>query len=280
MSRRVHVLMKKEELDAERLPGKVVIVLDVLFATTTIAAALAAGAYRGRARARCRRRARRGQGARRGQLRALGRACGPRRIAGLRAPHAARAHAPAPLAGKSLIYSTTNGTVALAKSAGAGARVRRGARERARRGRARAAPASRRDACCSSAPDPWRTSTWRTSTAPAISRGSSPTPARASISPMPRSPRASCTTAPPPLECLRESRVGRMMLERGLDAEIAYAATADSLAVVPRLEAGRLRRGGDAHEGGDLLAPRRARRRSRWASCPIRSPARARCWSR
>ena len=42
--RKLHVLMKKEELDGQRLDGKVVIVLDILFATTTIVAALSAGA--------------------------------------------------------------------------------------------------------------------------------------------------------------------------------------------------------------------------------------------
>ncbi len=41
---RIHVLLKKEELDRQRLPGKVVIVLDVLFATSSIVAALAHGA--------------------------------------------------------------------------------------------------------------------------------------------------------------------------------------------------------------------------------------------
>ncbi|MGH8284332.1 MAG: 2-phosphosulfolactate phosphatase [Steroidobacteraceae bacterium] len=41
---KVHVLLKKEELDGERLAGKVVVVLDVLFATSSIAAALAHGA--------------------------------------------------------------------------------------------------------------------------------------------------------------------------------------------------------------------------------------------
>ena len=41
---KLHVLTKKEELDGQRLPGKVVVVLDVLFATTSIAAALAHGA--------------------------------------------------------------------------------------------------------------------------------------------------------------------------------------------------------------------------------------------
>ena len=41
---KLHVLLKKEELEAQRLPDKVVVVLDVLFATTTIVTALAHGA--------------------------------------------------------------------------------------------------------------------------------------------------------------------------------------------------------------------------------------------
>jgi len=40
---KVHVLYRKEELDHERLEGKVAIVLDVLFATSTIITALANG---------------------------------------------------------------------------------------------------------------------------------------------------------------------------------------------------------------------------------------------
>ena len=41
---KVHVLFRKEDLDHERLEGKVAIVLDVLFATSTIITALASGA--------------------------------------------------------------------------------------------------------------------------------------------------------------------------------------------------------------------------------------------
>lgn len=41
---KIHVLLKKEELDNQRLAGKVVVVLDILFATTSIVAALANGA--------------------------------------------------------------------------------------------------------------------------------------------------------------------------------------------------------------------------------------------
>jgi 2-phosphosulfolactate phosphatase len=44
LEHRIHVLGKKEELDSVRLPGKVVVVLDILFATTTMVTALAHGA--------------------------------------------------------------------------------------------------------------------------------------------------------------------------------------------------------------------------------------------
>src|SRR5918999_1867113 len=44
LNHKVHVLTKKEELDSVRVPGKVVIVLDILFATTTMVTALAHGA--------------------------------------------------------------------------------------------------------------------------------------------------------------------------------------------------------------------------------------------
>jgi len=40
LQHKVHVLTKKEELDSVRLPGKVVVVLDIIFATTTMVAAL------------------------------------------------------------------------------------------------------------------------------------------------------------------------------------------------------------------------------------------------
>lgn len=42
----IHVLLKREEIDTALLAGKVVVVLDVLFATTTIIDALARGANR------------------------------------------------------------------------------------------------------------------------------------------------------------------------------------------------------------------------------------------
>ena len=44
LGHKIHVLTKKEELDTVRLEGKVAVVLDVLFATSTMVTALAHGA--------------------------------------------------------------------------------------------------------------------------------------------------------------------------------------------------------------------------------------------
>lgn len=44
MKRKVHVILKKEELLAKKLEGKTVVIFDVLLATSTIAAALQQGA--------------------------------------------------------------------------------------------------------------------------------------------------------------------------------------------------------------------------------------------
>ena len=116
-AQRLHVVTRKEELDASLLRGKVVVVLDVLFATTSILAALAAGA------------------------REVIPVPDPEsaRIAAQRFPPsqvllAGEQHlapipgflgysplmlAAEPLDGKSLVYVTTNGTVALYRAQGA-----------------------------------------------------------------------------------------------------------------------------------------------------------------
>src|SRR5205823_12098398 len=44
LNHKLHVLTRKEELDSVRVAGKVVVIIDVLFATTTMVAALAYGA--------------------------------------------------------------------------------------------------------------------------------------------------------------------------------------------------------------------------------------------
>jgi 2-phosphosulfolactate phosphatase len=124
LNHKIHVLTRKEELDTVRVTGKVVVVLDVLFATTTMVAALAGGAA---------------------EVvpvldEAAARAEGQRCVAGgfvlageLYAETLPGFAHPAPLAllehgveGKILVYSTTNGTVAMSQAAGA-ARVYCGA---------------------------------------------------------------------------------------------------------------------------------------------------------
>ena len=117
ISHKIHVLGRKEELDAVRLPGKVAIVLDVLFATSTIAAALA---HRARSVIPTRdEAAARAEAARHpagsvvlaGELYA-------ETLPGFAPPmpQALVAHG---VAGKHVVYSTTNGTVALMALAGA-----------------------------------------------------------------------------------------------------------------------------------------------------------------
>src|SRR4051812_34207847 len=124
LNHKVHVLTKKEELDGVRVAGKVVIVLDIIFATTTMVAALAHGAREvlpvlDEASARAR---------------AKDLPPGSFVLSGeLYAETLAGFVHPAPLAlvqhgvkDKAVIYSTTNGTVAMSLAAGA-ARVYCGA---------------------------------------------------------------------------------------------------------------------------------------------------------
>src|SRR5436190_8455732 len=117
LNHKIHVLTRKEELDTVRVPGKVVIVIDIIFATTTMVAALAHGATEiipvlDEAAARA-------EGERRG--------AGACVLAGeLYAETLPGFAHPAPLsliahgiAGRPVIYSTTNGTVAMSLAAGA-----------------------------------------------------------------------------------------------------------------------------------------------------------------
>lgn len=112
---KIHVLLKKEELDGERLPGKAVIVLDILFATSTIVTALAHGAREviptldRQAALLEAQRLREGDYVLSGELYA-------ETLPGFAHP-TPLALTREPLAGTTLIYSTTNGTVALTKAA-------------------------------------------------------------------------------------------------------------------------------------------------------------------
>ena len=229
----LHVLFTREALDPERLPGKVVIALDILFATSTIAYALAQGAGE--------------------LLLASGEDDAHRLAVEVESPLLAGefnaeticGFAPAtPLAlaarglrGRNLIYASTNGTRAVLQAASAaqvyaasllnGAAVARhvgsaypqasvlllcagslgrfNLEDSYGAGHLAAHLLAQRDYVCSDA----------TLAALRMRRGHEP------------------------LEVLAESRIGRMMHARGLAQEVVFAARADTLGVVPMLTAGR-----------------------------------------
>jgi 2-phosphosulfolactate phosphatase len=118
LNHKVHVLGRKEETDTVRLPGKIAIVLDILFATSTIATALAHGARS--VTPALDEAAARAEGARHPpESVVLAGELYSETLPGFASPMP-RALLEHGIAGKHLIYSTTNGTVALRSMAGAG----------------------------------------------------------------------------------------------------------------------------------------------------------------
>jgi 2-phosphosulfolactate phosphatase len=231
---KVHVLTKKEELDSVRLPGKVVVVLDIIFATTTMVAALAHGA---------------------------------KEIVPVLDEKAARACAgdypgcilsgelyaetlpgfahPAPLAlikhgvaGKSVIYSTTNGTVAMTQASGA-ARVYCGALLNARHLVEHVVATHPKETVlivCSGSGDNFNFEDFYGAgyfvecLLPHVNDLSDAARAALAVYRHAKAP-----------EALLDCRVGRMMAARGLAHEVEFACRRDAFAVVPALEHGRLR---------------------------------------
>lgn len=118
LNHKVHVLFRRQDLDTVKLEGKVVVVLDVLFATSTMITALAHGASAVVPTLD-------GESARE---EAKGLPPGSYVLSGELLAETIEGFAPpTPLAllehglsGKTLIYSTTNGTVALKDSSAAG----------------------------------------------------------------------------------------------------------------------------------------------------------------
>jgi len=228
------VLTKKEELDSVRLPGKVVVVLDIIFATTTMVAALAHGA---------------------------------KEIIPVLDEKAARACAgdypgcvlsgelyaetlpgfahPAPLAlvkhgveGKSVIYSTTNGTVAMAQASGA-ARVYCGALLNARHLVEHLIATHPQETVlivCSGSGDNFNFEDFYGAgyfvecLLPHVNDLSDAARAALAVYRHAKAP-----------EALLDCRVGRMMAARGLAHEVEFACRRDAFPVVPALEQGRLR---------------------------------------
>lgn len=235
---KLHVVFTKEELDRERLPGKVVVVVDVLFATSTIAAALAHGAAEvipARDRDAALEEARR-------------RPEGSYVLSGERdattlpgfvdaTPLALLRHE---LSGRALVYSTTNGTVALEKASGA-ARVYAAALLNAGAVAEHVARTLVEPTvlvvCAGSAGRPNLEDLYGAGYVTSLLAR------RAGALELSDAARAALMLheGRDAYECLSAGRLGRMMLERGLEAEVRFAARRSALEVVPRFEAGRLR---------------------------------------
>ena len=239
LNHRVHVLTRKEELDSVRVAGKVVVVIDVLFATTTMVAALAHGALEvipvlDEAAARA-------EDARRG--------AGSSVLAGeLYAETLPGFVHPAPLAlvahgvkGRTVIYSTTNGTVALSLAAGA-RRVYCGALLNARRLAEHIVARHPRETvllACSGSADNFNFEDFY-GAGYFVERFADLLGAAADLSDAAKAALALYRHARAP-DALLDCRVGRMMAARGLREEVEFACRFDALPVVPALEQGRLR---------------------------------------
>ncbi|HWA11760.1 MAG TPA: 2-phosphosulfolactate phosphatase [Burkholderiales bacterium] len=235
---KVHVIYRKEDLDHERLEGKVAIVLDVLFATSTIITALSNGATEviptldeAGARAEAQKHPD-GSYILAGELYAetLPGFASPTPLALLKEP----------IAGRKLIYSTTNGTVALRQSAGA-AHVYAAALvngEAVIRHVLGSHPGQTILIVCSGSmgmvnlEDLYGAGYLVDLLSAAMDEALDFSDAALAARSLYRSE--------DPADCLLRARVGRMMIERGLTHEVHFAAELSSMAAVPRLVDGRL----------------------------------------
>lgn len=239
LSHKVHVLTKKEELDSVRIPGKVVIVLDILFATTTMVAALAHGATEiipvlDEAAAR----------AKADELPANSFV-----LAGELYTEVLRGFAhPAPLSliehgikGKSVVYSTTNGTVAMTQCADA-LRVYCGALLNARRLVEHVVAQHPRETVlivCAGSANNFNFEDFYGAGC-LVERFAERLGAAADFSDAAKAALALYRHARVP-DALLDCRVGRMMVSKGLRHEVEFACREDAFGVIPALERGRLR---------------------------------------
>jgi 2-phosphosulfolactate phosphatase len=239
LNHRLHVLTRKEELDSVRVSGKIVVVLDILFATTTMVAALAHGATEVLPVA--------DEGAAREAAARL-----PQDSYVLSGELFAQtlpgfAH-PAPMAllehgvrDKALIYSTTNGTVAMTLAAGA-KRVYCGSLLNAHAVAAHVAAAHAGDTVlilCSGSGGNFNLEDFYGAGC-LVERFARILGGEPDMSDAARAALAFFRHARAPAALL-ECRVGRMMAARGLAHEVAFASRFDAFPVVPALEDGRLR---------------------------------------
>jgi 2-phosphosulfolactate phosphatase len=238
LGHKIHVLTKKEELDTVRLPGKVVVVLDVLFATSTMVTALAHGASavlpvpdEGAARAAAAA-SEPGSYVVAGELYA-------ETIAGF-APPTPLALLGHGLARRRLIYSTTNGTVTIHACAAAedvycGALLNGAALVE------RIVTAHRDQTVllvCSGSMNNFNLEDFY-GAGYLVDLLAERLGEQADFSDAARAARAIFRHADPEPSLLG-CRVGKMMAGRGLEHEVRYAARLSALDVVPRLQGGEL----------------------------------------
>ena len=239
LNHKVHVLFRRQDLDMVKLEGKIVVVLDVLFATSTMIAALGGGAAEviptlNEEQAR-------------EQARAL--PAGSYVLAGeLFADTIPGFAPPTPLAllehdvqGRSLIYATTNGTVAMTLAAGA-ARVYCGALLNARRIVEHIAQHHARETVlivCSGSGNNFNLEDFYGAGC-FVERFAERLGAAADFSDAAKAARALYRQSKAP-DVLLDCRVGRMMAARGLAREVEFACRLDAFPVLPALERGRLR---------------------------------------
>jgi 2-phosphosulfolactate phosphatase len=240
LNHRIHVLTRKEELDGVRVPGKVVVVLDILFATTTMVAALAHGATEVVPVED--ERAARDAGALRpagsyvlsGELHAetLPGFAHPAPVALLR--HGVR--------DKALIYSTTNGTVAMRLADGA-KRVYCGSLLNAGAVADHIAAQHPRDTVlilCSGSGGNFNLEDFYGAGC-LVERFAGLLGAGADFSDAARTALAFYRHASA-LQVLLDCRVGRMMAKRGLGHEVEFACRIDAFPIVPVMQGESLRR--------------------------------------
>src|SRR5947208_5290770 len=239
LNHKVHVLTRKEELDSVRVPGKVVVIIDVLFATTTMVAALAHGALEiipvlDEAAARA-------EGLRRGAGQCV--------LAGeLYAETLPGFVHPAPLAliehgikDRTVVYSTTNGTVAMALATGA-RRVYCGALINATR---LVEHITREHAgetvllVCAGSGGNFNFEDFYGAGC-LVERFAQALGSMTDLSDAARAAQTVYRHSPIP-HALLECRLGRMMIARGLKHEVEFACRVDAFPVVPVLDEGGLR---------------------------------------
>jgi 2-phosphosulfolactate phosphatase len=230
---KLHVVLDKEALDRERLPGKVVVVLDVLFATSTIVTALAHGATEVVP----------AQGGAAAHAEAARRPPGSFVLAGELDARTLPGFAdPTPLAlleagveGRALLYSTTNGTVALARARGA-ARVYAGALLNGEALAERLATDSRGEtvllACAGSAGAFNLEDFYGAGYLVALLARRAPGAHQLTDAALAARLLHDGSDA---LAVLSSGRVGRMMRDRGIEREVAFAAQKSRYDVVPEL---------------------------------------------